>query len=113
MGNDVAQVGQLCVFKIRGIETKELGFADLLSVAEKLITVLQSFIPGLFELGPGGLAFDDEQRLTEIIFDENIGPTTAGTTTELPFWFQFDVVWLVSFRQQTMDALKDDKIFIR
>jgi hypothetical protein len=113
VGDDMALVGQLSVFEIRGIEAEELGFADLLGVAEKLVAVLQGFVPGLFELGSGRLALDNQQRLAEVVLDQNIGPTTAGTTPQFPLWLKFDVFRLVALSQQTVDALEHDKVFIR
>lgn len=60
MGNDVAFVTQFFIFKIRGVETKKSSFADLLSVAEKLIAILLGFIPSFFKLGSGSLSFNNE-----------------------------------------------------
>ena len=79
MGNDVALVGQLIIFEIRCIETEKLSFADLLGITDKLVAILQGFVPGLFELGSGSLAFDDKQRLAKIVLNQNIGPATTGT----------------------------------
>ncbi|GAB4260928.1 MAG: hypothetical protein Kow0065_11340 [Methylomicrobium sp.] len=113
VGDDMALVTQLGIFKIRGIEAEKLGLANLLGVTKKLVAVLLGLVPGLFELGPSGLALDDQQRLAVVILDQNIGPATASTSPQLPFRFQFDVLRFVAFFQQAMDALKHDKIFIR
>lgn len=70
-------------------------------------------IPGFFELGPGGLALDDQQRLAEIVFDQNVGPSAARAPAQLPFRFKFYVFRLVPLFQQAVNTLKDDKVLIR
>jgi hypothetical protein len=89
-----------------------LGFADLLRVAEKLITVLQGFIPGTLELNTGGFAFNDQQRATLVVFDQNVSTASTGTSTQLPLWFQLNVLGLIALFQQAMHTFENYKIFI-
>jgi hypothetical protein len=89
-----------------------LGFADLLGVTEWLVAVLQGFAPGAFELVSGRFAFNDQERFSCVVADQNVGSATAGAMAQLPGGFEFDVLWLVAFFEQAMDAFENDEILV-
>lgn len=88
-----------------------MRFRDLLRVAEKLVAVAQGGIPGAFVFTARGLAFDEQQGLALIVADENVGPAAAGAVTDFPLRLQFDVLWFVALRQQTVHTFQHNEVF--
>lgn len=84
----------------------------MLGIAEKLISILQSFLPGPIEFIPCCFAFYDKQWFAQIILDQNIGPAATCAMPQFPFKLQFDMFRLIAFFQEPVDALKDNKVFI-
>ena len=74
---------------------------------------MQGFVPGFFELATRRFAFDDQQRFAGVVADQNIGTATAGAVTQLPRGFEFDVLGLVAFFEQAMDAFENDEISLK
>lgn len=89
-----------------------MGLADLLDVAKKLVTVLNSASPCSIELASGGLALNDEKPVIVIVPDEDIGAASARAVAELPFWLKLNVSGLIPFHKESMNAFKDNEIFL-
>lgn len=82
----MAGVADGVVFDERGVKAEELGFANLLGVAEKLVAIAESGVPSAVEFAASGLALDDEKGNVEIVSDEDVRTTAAGAVAEFPFW---------------------------
>ena len=99
MGNHMAGVAHLSRIQVWSVKAQKLRFANLLGVAEKLVTVLQRFVPGTVELSACGFAFNDQQGTACVVLDQHVCSPTASTPAQLPLWLQFNVLWLVAFFQ--------------
>ena len=73
--------------------------------------VEQNIFQFFFKFRSESFTLDNEQNFL-ILTDANIGTTGFLSVTELKRFFDFNIAWLIIFLQKSVDALKDDEIFI-